>query len=790
MNATVGAAPARAAPAVSVVVPAHDEAPNLVRLLAEVRAALDPFGITWELIVVDDGSSDGTAEILDRLAGIDARVRPLHLPHRRGQTAALAAGFAIARADRIATLDADLQCKPADLPALLAALDGADFACGVRVGRNDPLSRRVASACSNFVRRLVLAPRVRDLACPLRVFDAAALVRVRTLTPLFDGAHRWLPALFQLAGLRVVQRPVGHCPREAGTSKYTTRGRLGPVAREARTMLRLVLQTSTVARIAAVVMLLALASVPFLYALGAWPLMEPDEGRNAEVAREMVVLGNWSLPHFDFLPYLDKPVMLFWLIAGAFHALGVNELAARLPSALAGVATMALTAALGRRLLDVRRGLLAALIVGTGPLVIVFARLAIFDMPFTVFTTAALVCLVEARHDGRAERWLPLAGLAMALATLTKGPVGIVVPSIAWLAARGALPPSPHRTSRWAVLGAVAIFALVIGPWLVLVSRQEPAFLRYAFVDETLLRFVSSARFRRGGPVYYYVQTLAWALGAWGLVLAAVAPGLWRRWRAGDADAPAIAFAGRAALAIVLFFTCSASKRPQYILPAMVPLSLLVAAGIAADASRAVALVRASARWVLAPFAVIVLIAGLMGYRVTHGEFRVITPSMLIAVAIFLLAWATVVLASRGTIVIVASCALFAPLLGATLLGPLTSYAEGRSSRALAAWIGPSDRIVCFESFPTALPFYLQRSIPLVSDTAHELTSNYVIAQRGRLLGREPLLPVAQLADVLGTNPTYVLTSTWRIQRVRRLSPSRLESVYTGRREVLLRPLG
>jgi len=203
-----------------------------------------------------------------------------------------------------------------------------------------------------------------------------------------------------------------------------------------------------------------------------------------------------------------------------------------------------------------------------------------------------------------------------------------------------------------------------------------------------------------------------------------------------------------------------------------------------------VALVRASARWVLAPFAVIVLIAGLMGYRVTHGDFRVITPSLLIAVAVFLLAWATVVLASRGTVVTVACCALFAPLLGATLLGPLTSYAEGRSSRALAAWIGPSDRIVCFESFPTALPFYLQRSIPLVSDTAHELTSNYVIAQRERLLGRDPLLPVTQLADVLGTNPAYLLTTTWRVQRLRRLSPSPLESVYTGRREVLLRTLG
>src|SRR5262249_38409350 len=216
------------------------------------------------------------------------------------------------------------------------------------------------------------APRLRDLACPLRVFDVAALGRVRAVTPLFDGAHRWLPALFQLAGLRVVQLPVAHGPREAGVSKYTTRGRIAPVAREIGTMLGLVLQGSPPPRVVAVAGLLALSSLPFLYALGRWPLMEPDEGRNAEVAREMLVLGNFSLPHFDFVPYLDKPVMLFWLTSAALRAMGVNELAARLPSALAAVATVALTAVLGRRLLGVRRGRLAALVAGTGPVLIGF----------------------------------------------------------------------------------------------------------------------------------------------------------------------------------------------------------------------------------------------------------------------------------------------------------------------------------------------------------------------------------------------------------------------------------
>src|SRR5579875_2640472 len=165
-------------------------------------------------------------------------------------------------------------------------------------------------------------------------------------------------------------------------------------------------------RTALTLLLLAAMTLPFFYRLGAWPLFDPDEGRNAEVAREMAASGQWAVPRFDGQPYLDKPVLLFWAVAAVFRLRGVGEASARLPSALAAVATTALTLASARLLLGPAQGLLAASIVATSPLVLAFARLVIFDMLLTALVTAALYCLLRARLGGAPARWLPAAGTA------------------------------------------------------------------------------------------------------------------------------------------------------------------------------------------------------------------------------------------------------------------------------------------------------------------------------------------------------------------------------------------
>jgi 4-amino-4-deoxy-L-arabinose transferase-like glycosyltransferase len=536
------------------------------------------------------------------------------------------------------------------------------------------------------------------------------------------------------------------------------------------------------ARVAA----LALASVPFIHQLGRWPLIEPDEGRNAEIAREMLASGHWSLPHFDGLPFLDKPPALFWMIAASFRALGVNELGARLPSALAAMVLVAVTVAIGNVLVGSRPALRAGVVLATSPIVLVFARLTIFDMPFTALVVTALWCLLRARLDGRPGVWLAAAGCLMGLATLTKGPVGIAVPLVAWLAGRGALPASDRSPGRWSYAAGVVAFVLVVGPWLLLVTRQEPGFLRYALVDETFLRFTSAARFHRGGPIYYHAAGLALGLGVWTLLLAAALPALVRR-GAGDArEARAIRFLARSAGAVLLFFSVCASKRPGYILPAMAPASLLVAIGIAAEPGRTARMLRGVA---------LVLVAA--GCAMFAARARVRIPSLdddlvraaLAAMATCFVGWGALALwALRGRPrAAFATAAALAPMLYAMLLGPLTGYAEGRSARGLARAIAPDAEVMALGTFRTSLPFYLGRPVVLASLTGQELTSNYVTSRRERFLADGSLWRPRALRRRLNDGAAAcVLMSTHTASRLIPVTPRPVRIVASDRRSLVV----
>jgi len=208
--------------ALSVVIPAYNEEANVEACYRELRSVLEALDRSFEVVFVDDGSTDGTFRIIAGLADADRRLRVLRLRRNAGQTAALDAGFRAARGDVIVTMDADLQNDPADIPRLLAALTESDAACGWRVNRRDPWTKRVASRVANRVRQYVTEDGIHDTGCTLKAFRREALGRLR----LYRGMHRFLPALLRVDGFRVTEVPVGHRPRRAGQSKYGNWGRL------------------------------------------------------------------------------------------------------------------------------------------------------------------------------------------------------------------------------------------------------------------------------------------------------------------------------------------------------------------------------------------------------------------------------------------------------------------------------------------------------------------------------------------------------------------------------------
>lgn len=218
-GARLAARPARVA--LSLVAPVKDELENLGPLVAAVRAALEEAG-PWELVLVDDGSTDGSSERIRALAAEDARVVPVILEHNCGQTSALYAGFRQARAPIVAMLDADLQSDPRDLLPMIELLAlGHDAVVGYRVGRQDTLVRRLSSRIANALRDRLSGDRVRDTGCPLKVFRAEALAGI----PYFEGMHRFFPTLLRLSGRSVLEHPVSHWPRTHGHSKYGIRNR-------------------------------------------------------------------------------------------------------------------------------------------------------------------------------------------------------------------------------------------------------------------------------------------------------------------------------------------------------------------------------------------------------------------------------------------------------------------------------------------------------------------------------------------------------------------------------------
>jgi glycosyltransferase involved in cell wall biosynthesis len=205
-------------PAISVVVPLYNEAENLDDLHRELCAALEPTGRRFELVLIDDGSTDGTRERLLRLEETDPRVRVVLLRRNFGQTAAFSAGFDRAEGDIVVTSDGDLQNDPADIPALVSKLEkeDLDMVCGWRRERQDPLSKRIPSFFANRLISWATGVNLHDYGCSLKAMRAEVVKGLR----LYGEMHRFIPAVASWMGVTLAEVPVHHRPRTRGSSKY------------------------------------------------------------------------------------------------------------------------------------------------------------------------------------------------------------------------------------------------------------------------------------------------------------------------------------------------------------------------------------------------------------------------------------------------------------------------------------------------------------------------------------------------------------------------------------------
>lgn len=320
--------------------------------------------------------------------------------------------------------------------------------------------------------------------------------------------------------------------------------------------------------------LLLVFGVAFFQFLGRIPLVDPDEGRYAEIPREMLERGDFITPMLNYVKFFDKPPLHYWLSALSFTVFGRNEFAARFTGAAMGLLTVLLTYHVGRRLFGRREGLLAALILGTSTGFLVQARINFTDMTLTCTLSAALAFFILAVREGEARKGLyyHLFYLFAALAVLAKGLIGIVFPGAViflYLLFTRRL----QLLKEMRLMTGIPLFLLVCAPWFILVSLRNPEFAGFFFIQEHFKRFTTTVHHRNQG-FWFYVPVLLGTMLPWSFFIPVSLSGIWRERHTPGGDIRLYLFIW--AVFIFLFFSISDSQLVTYILPVFPPLALLM----------------------------------------------------------------------------------------------------------------------------------------------------------------------------------------------------------------------
>lgn len=467
-----------------------------------------------------------------------------------------------------------------------------------------------------------------------------------------------------------------------------------------------------------------LAAILYLPGLGRPALWEPDEGRYGEIAREMVISGDYVTPRDNFELYFEKPPLVYWAEAAAIEIFGVNEFAVRLPAALFSVGQVVVTAALAEAMLGESEGLFAALVLALSPLFFGFARFATLDPALAFFLAAALGAFyVAARNDSfsrpSARRWMLISAAMLALGTLAKGPIALLLGgaiALAWMAIEGRL----HQVARMPLVRCLVIYAAIVVPWFVLAEARNPGFMHFFIVHEHFERYVTSSE-HGWGPWFFIPIVIG---GTWPWIF--FVPLGWSAMRAEDGlPGRAKDLSGRRAAArflavwfvvIFVFFSIPRSKLGSYILPALAPLAIAAGCGLA----RMPALDAVSRRRLLAVIAIANLAIAAALFAFFELVLAPINPELgvdglLIGVVLVAGAIATYSLGRAASRVPYAIGAIALAMLAAVALA--TRVREDASSistyrnlaRTVQPYLAGDCTLASYRHYVQSLPFYTRR---------------------------------------------------------------------------------
>lgn len=501
----------------------------------------------------------------------------------------------------------------------------------------------------------------------------------------------------------------------------------------------------------------------FGFVLGGRALSVPDEGRYAEIPREMVTTGDWLTPRLNGVKYLEKPPLVYWLTALSIRLFGLSEWSVRLVPALFALLGCLTVYVAGAKLYGRRAGLLAAVVLATSALYFALSRVIILDMPVTVLLTAALLSfLLGTREDHGSKRRMFFLGFYAfaALAVLTKGLIGAVLPGIiifCWMLVAGEW----RALKSMRLVSGAALFLIIVSPWHIFVSLANPEFPGFYFIREHVQRYLTTVH-HHDKPVWFFLPILAGGLLPWSVFLVQAArhslPATWEGRKQRTDTVFLLLWAGL----IFLFFSASSSKLIPYLLPVLPPLALLLGKYLA-DAWDGVPVrgfgAGLSALGVVAGALIIVFLV--LTLRRPEPVPQAFVPYSLAIAVVLAAGIAITIMAARNAGPLGAAAAVAgAAVMFFFILGSAAPHLDTRTIKPLALTLKPllgsDDEVVAYRTYYQDLPVYLERRITVVDWTgelafgaAVEDTSGWMIdGEEFRRRWRDPSRTVYMLTDL------------------------------------------